>query len=347
MSYPSLRLAVLGGIILAIFVAPLSLAQTPDTQTTANSSSRAEALVQQGIEARRNGDDSRAVALFGQAYEINPNGRTVAQLGLAEQALGRFADAHAHLSEALESNHAWVAENREALESALSVVEQNVGRLEVLGGVTGARLMSNGAELGVFPLSEAVTLEVGSHSIEILADGYYPFARTVEIRPGQLSRLSVELRVRADSGGSDVSRDTDSAEERPDSGGSRPVIQEPATAESGPNTRGAGIALLSLGVASVAGGVASSIIREGAASDWNDDEVCLQGGLSRQENCGDKETRANRAGVIAGVLYGVGGAMVVVGAILIAVHGGDDEPEQALQPRCAPGFASLHCEMSF
>lgn len=330
------------GLALAFLASETAKAQsdTPDIPT-APEVSPAEALIQQGIDARRNGDDGRAVALFGQAYDLEPSGRAAAQLGLAEQGLGRFSDAHAHLTEALASAHPWVGENREALEGALRVVEQNVGRLEVLGGVTGARLLSDGVEVGVFPLDDAIVLEVGSHAIEVLADGYYPFSRNVDVRSNELSRLSIELRVRLEEAAQPADQELETV---PREAVSAP---EPVVIERGPNTRGAGIALLSLGLLSAAGGVVGTVLRESAASEWNDDDVCLQGGLTREENCGDKKTRAERAGVASGVLYGVGGAMVLVGAILIAVDGGDDEPEQALRPRCAPGFASLQCEMSF
>src|SRR5512138_3799471 len=52
-----------------------------------------EALIRQGIELRRRGDDARAHGYFKRAYELSKTPRAAAQLGLVDQAVGRFAEA--------------------------------------------------------------------------------------------------------------------------------------------------------------------------------------------------------------------------------------------------------------
>lgn len=79
-----------------------------------------EELIAAGVAARRDGNDDAALALFTQAWEQGHTPRARAQIGLAEQALGRFADADTHLVEALASaEDEWIIAQRAALEEAL------------------------------------------------------------------------------------------------------------------------------------------------------------------------------------------------------------------------------------
>src|SRR4051812_7480565 len=48
-------------------------------------------LLREGVSLRREGRDEEALQRFQRAYEIGHGGRALAQIGLAEQALGRWA----------------------------------------------------------------------------------------------------------------------------------------------------------------------------------------------------------------------------------------------------------------
>ena len=50
----------------------------------------AEALIKQGNDLRRSGDDQGALPLLARAYQAQPGPRTAVQLGLVEEALGRW-----------------------------------------------------------------------------------------------------------------------------------------------------------------------------------------------------------------------------------------------------------------
>lgn len=58
-------------------------------------------LIHHGVELRRHGDDSGALLEFRRAYEAGHSPRAAAQMGWAEQALGRWLEADAHLREAM------------------------------------------------------------------------------------------------------------------------------------------------------------------------------------------------------------------------------------------------------
>src|SRR3569832_91379 len=67
-----------------------------------------DAVIARGVALRKEGDDQAARDLFMKVYERSHSARAAGQLGLAEQALGRWEEAEAHLREALRSpNDSW------------------------------------------------------------------------------------------------------------------------------------------------------------------------------------------------------------------------------------------------
>ena len=77
-----------------------------------------EALIRQGVEMRRQGDDLKAHGYFQRAYDIARTPRSAAQLGLADLAIHDNLAAEQHLSEALASSDPWVRQNRPVLEKS-------------------------------------------------------------------------------------------------------------------------------------------------------------------------------------------------------------------------------------
>ena len=78
---------------------------------------KANALIAKGNALRMAGDDVGSLPLLPQqAYQINPGPRTAVHLGMAEYAVGRWADADLHLTEALKSrDDPWVKKNEKEL----------------------------------------------------------------------------------------------------------------------------------------------------------------------------------------------------------------------------------------
>src|SRR5689334_23114675 len=94
----------------------------------------ADELIKQGNVLRRKGDDTAALEKFEQAYELDKRPRSLAQMGLAEQALGRWVRAYEHLTQALaDKGDPWIAKNLAPLGEALKTASEHVGQLEILG----------------------------------------------------------------------------------------------------------------------------------------------------------------------------------------------------------------------
>jgi hypothetical protein len=160
--------------------------------SSAVSAAPANDPIAQGIALRKAGDDQGALPLFEKGYEAKHAPRAAAQLGLCEQALGRWLDAETHLTEALKaSGDAWVEKNRGALDAALVVVKSHIGRLEIAGEPAGATVTVNGIEAGKLPLAEPVRVPAGEVQVELVAPGFNRASRTVRIEGGATQRIAL------------------------------------------------------------------------------------------------------------------------------------------------------------
>lgn len=154
----------------------------------------AEALISQGIALREQGKDDQALELFRQAEAKGKTPRATAQVALAEQALGMWVLAEAHLGAALAAKgDPWIEKNRAALEGALAVVQKHVGALEVRANVPAAEVYIDGALAGSLPREAALRVEVGPRRVEVRAAGYHRVARSVVIATETLARETFTL----------------------------------------------------------------------------------------------------------------------------------------------------------
>src|SRR6478609_9704495 len=114
-------------------------------------------LIRHGIELRKALDDEAAALEFQKAYDLIHTPRAAGQLGLAEQALGRWEDAEHHIREAMQaSGDPWIVKNQAVLADALGIIQGHLGRVEVMGDPEGADVSVNGRKVGKLPLAEAV-----------------------------------------------------------------------------------------------------------------------------------------------------------------------------------------------
>ena len=150
-------------------------------------------LIQEGVALRRAGDDEGALRRFQQAYELDHGARALGQIGLAEQALGRWVQAHGDLTRALEATtDPWIAKNALALRRALTEVEEHVGKLDILGGSPDAEVSIDGVVRGKLPLAAPLILPIGVVSIHLSGAGLVAVQRSTQIRAHQVSRESFD-----------------------------------------------------------------------------------------------------------------------------------------------------------
>jgi hypothetical protein len=157
----------------------------------------ADAMIERGIQLREQGKDEEALGLFQRAFQTSPSPRAKAQIALAEQALGRWLSAEKDLGAALASaSDGWIAKHKTALDGALATIQSHLGDLVLIGGVGGADVRVDGTKVATLPASAPVRLDVGTHTLEISAAGYYPISQPVTIRSDAPARVSLDMHAR-------------------------------------------------------------------------------------------------------------------------------------------------------
>jgi hypothetical protein len=175
------------GLVLAAGIAGV----TPRAQA---GSDDVEALFKKGTELRRQGRDADALVEFQKAARLQDSPRAWAQVALAEQALGLWLDANAHLGRALEKrDDSWIQKNEGALEVAHRTIRTHLCQVEVWGAPSGAQVVIDGKRAGSLP-TVATWLEPGSVALEITAAGFVPLAKTLNLPEGGHVREHADLR---------------------------------------------------------------------------------------------------------------------------------------------------------
>jgi len=162
----------------------------------AAAASDADKLIREGLDLRRGGDDAAALQKFQRALELWPTPRAVAQIGLAEQALGRWVVAYEHLRRALDATgDPWIQKSRSALEAALDHVSDHVGQVQILGGSPGTEVRIDGAPRGKLPLERALVVSTGTVTIDLVAPGLVPIQRTTLVHARESIRESFDTQA--------------------------------------------------------------------------------------------------------------------------------------------------------
>jgi hypothetical protein len=276
-----------------------------------------DALIEQGLQLREHGQDAQALALFEQAFRASPSPRAKAQIALAEQALGRWVVAERDLAAALASDaDPWIAKYKDALEGALATVRTHLGDLIINGGVAGADVKVDGVATAVLPPAGPLRLVVGTHTLEVRAEGYYPFSQPVTIRADSPAAVTLEMQVR-------LAEPTPKLEVRAPQTGTPPP-RPPAAVPLGGTQRVAGIALALSSAAPLALGFIGLGVRASEVSAYNADATCP--GLSSPTQPTSCQAHIDAAGTWQGVsLVGfvAAGALAASGIVvaLTAPHG--------------------------
>lgn len=153
----------------------------------------ADGAIRRGVELRKLGKDPEALEEFRKAYAAAKTPRALAQIGLAEQALGRWVDAESDLESAVASkSDPWIRKNAATLNGALEVIRRHLGSLDVIGP-EGADLRVDGRAAGTLPLARPARVPIGTLTVELRKTGFFPATRPITIAAGELTRESIDL----------------------------------------------------------------------------------------------------------------------------------------------------------
>ena len=147
------------------------------------------AYMERGIEARKERRDAEARDLFLQAYQAEASVEALAQIAMAEQALGEWVSAEQHLLVALASHgDSWLEKRRAVLRESLEAVREHLASLEVSCDAAGAELWIDGQRRGLFPVPPLRVAE-GPLTMEVRANGT-SMRQSVVAPGGEVMRLA-------------------------------------------------------------------------------------------------------------------------------------------------------------
>jgi hypothetical protein len=153
-----------------------------------------EAQIRRGLELRKSGQDDQALEAFRSAYKLKASPRAQAQMGMAEQALGRWVDAERDLKGALAvEQDAWLARNSATLKRSLSTVTEHLGSVQIVGSPAGARVVIDERDVGHLPIDGPVRVPAGEVLVTVSASGYVDISRKITVGVGSLAREVIAL----------------------------------------------------------------------------------------------------------------------------------------------------------
>jgi tetratricopeptide (TPR) repeat protein len=273
-------------------------------RASAAPSDEAETLVAQGLELRRARRDEEALAAFEEAYRGQATATILAQIALAEQALGRFVEAERHLSASLGTTEPWIEKRRVALEQALRVIQSRLSWLDVSSNVESAELWLDDRLEAKLP-SSSLRVTSGAHRLSLRAKDGRSLERSVELGPGERHVLQLEFPALPQAVARAPSPERRSREQ-PDPSTVRTWAYASATL--------AGVALVEA--------VAASLLRLEYVDEYNSDSCAPD----RSQRCAPYRKAADTFGTVALVGYAVAGAAGLTSVALFTEpwwNGGD------------------------
>lgn len=278
-----------------------------------------DALIKQGLDLRKGGDDEAALRVFRQAYARAKSGRAAAQMALAEQALGHWVDAEAHLIEALRHDEEpWIARHKAVLDRALLDIQKHLGSLQLSGGVAGATVTLNGAPAGT--LTEAVSLRApaGTVVVEVGAPGYLPVVRSVVIPAGGIAREAIVL-IRMPEATTTAAPASNVAIQPSQASAPRAIASQPPS-DHRTTRKTVGVALVAAGLVGLATGITFSVTYDRRARAFNDAGCYTSLPNDGPEGCRSRHQSVTSAEYLflagyasAAVLGGIGAYLLLAG----------------------------------
>ncbi|MFK8002178.1 MAG: PEGA domain-containing protein [Polyangiales bacterium] len=281
---------------------------------------------QRGQVAYDQGDYEVALTEWRAAYELDAQPLIQFNIAQAAERLGQLPEAATALDLYL-STAATTDPNQANARARRSALRERLAQtgVRLAGGPSGAAISIDGTEWGLTPRPDAISLEPGSHRIEVSAEGFETFRSTVVVPAGQTVDVSVEMTAR------EVTPPVDTPPSHMDPIETR--VNTPVES-SGPGATpwivaGAGVVLV--GAAAALGAVAL-----GKANDAPGSES-------------DEADSARTLGLTADIL-GITGAVAISAGLIwyfVGRNSGADEETVRVSPYAGPDRAGLDAQWSF
>ncbi|HSQ65161.1 MAG TPA: PEGA domain-containing protein [Polyangiaceae bacterium] len=154
----------------------------------------------QSMELKRKGDALfmqrdfvGALQAYEQAYALSPNPALLYNRGRALQSLARFPEALDALKQFSDQAGEELKAKVSGLSDLMAEIAAKVATVVISCNVAGGHVLLGGHEVGTTPLAQSIRIDAGKTTLEVLADGYFPYRKEVELAGGQKTDLAVTL----------------------------------------------------------------------------------------------------------------------------------------------------------
>jgi tetratricopeptide (TPR) repeat protein len=178
-----------GALICITLLCGARAAAAPDAP--ADPAARAKQLKDLGAEAFERGDDEAALDYFWRAYRTYPSPKLLFNIGLADDRLGRWADAIEAFRLFLADAPDAPAAAREHAQAAVQRLEPRVGRLMIVVEPPDAELTLDGAPLAL--RGSLLRVMPGAHTLAAAKAGFSPQSERLAIEAGQSRTVELKL----------------------------------------------------------------------------------------------------------------------------------------------------------
>jgi hypothetical protein len=294
-----------------------------------------------GLELAGQADYEAALREFSEAYRVSPHFAVLYNMGQAQFALGRPAEAIESLSKYLRDGQEQVPPaRRQEVQAQIALLESLFAELTITTDQSGALITVDGREVGRTPLYQPIRLASGTHIVSATMEGMASINRSVTLASGDRQVLTLEMPSHSEP--SNVAEGQPS----PASTNAGSAVQSEPTAKSGtgptlvldqrsePLAPGTSRRMSILGYSSAGQGVALGgaalgvyLLNRGRYNDWQAGNAALKNetmGTAAYRTRADANnslaaslTRTNH--VILGLSIG-SGALVAAGAALLYVN---------------------------
>jgi hypothetical protein len=134
-----------------------------------------------------------ALKAYEQAYALSPNPALLYNRGRALQSLARFPEALDALEQFGQQADAALKAKVSGLSDLMADIAAKVATVDVRCNVPGGRILLGGHEVGTTPLAKPLRVNAGKTTLEVLADGYFPYRKDVDLAGGRKTDLAVTL----------------------------------------------------------------------------------------------------------------------------------------------------------
>lgn len=149
---------------------------------------------EKGVELYRSGNLDAALAQFERAHAVSPNYRILYNIGQVQAQLGQFVSAIQSFEGYLTGGGDQIEPARRASVTAeIERMSKMIARLTVESSVAGAEIFIDDQRIGVAPLTEAISVNVGQRVVRLQKRGYETVTKRIKVTGEERAVMMFQL----------------------------------------------------------------------------------------------------------------------------------------------------------